>query len=358
MYIKRAACIGGGVASLLFSILLKKRSPQTEVHVFEKARKNDNSGWGLILNESLLSSLRDADSRIYTRLTSCSTAWSAIDIKHRGEKRCLSNQPGRSIWRFELISILREEADALGVRLHYQCDVELEQLRERYNLIICGDGSSSAHRDALHDGLVYDTVTSRNRFIWLACTEVLQNMAFDFRETTSGPIWVHAYPFARDLSTFVVECPETTYRGLGFGRASIEKDVAAIHSIFSDTVGAGELKWLFNHPVQWRTFKQIRSAKVGYGNVVLLGDAANTAHFSIGCGTRLAIEDAIALNQCLANDLDLHDCLQIYEQKRMPALEHVQTMALRSMRWFESIEEKLHFPIDQFVRSFLFRSIG
>jgi anthraniloyl-CoA monooxygenase len=182
-------------------------------------------------------------------------------------------------------------------------------------------------------------------------------MIFDFQPTDHGPVWVHAYPFSDSLSTFVVECSIATYQSWGYGQSNIETDVRNIESIFENILDGNKLRWLQNHPKQWRTFKQITTTHVNSDdNVVLMGDAANTAHFSIGCGTKLAVDDAIALNRSLGEHTNLLSALKAFGENRKAQTLDIQAVALRSMRWFENADSLMSVPFDNFIRSFMFRS--
>lgn len=361
----KIACIGGGVAALYFGIAMKRLQPSWPVDILERDSEERNAGWGIILREPMLAAMRELDAVSHAALLERSVSWDQIAIGHRGETVLLSSQFGRSTGRHALVEVLRARAAELGCRIVYGAAADADSLADYYDLLAGADGVRSSSRARVAAGNI-ERVPSANRFIWLGCNRAVQRMEFDFQQTPYGPVWVHAYPFSTGMSTFVVECGQQTFDGFGFGRHPLAHDIATLENIFSNLLEGAELRSLSASPREWRQFEQIRCGTLHRERLVLIGDAAHTAHFSIGSGTRLAVEDAIALASSLhaASALpggwraNLSGALAHYQQQRQDGVAAIQQQALHSMRWFDNIATHYALPPALFARAFLFRSLG
>ncbi len=362
----KTGCIGGGIAALYFAIARKRLDPSQEIEIFERDAVDRNSGWGIILKDPMLEAMRKMDAPSHAAVLANCVSWEEIEIHVGGKQGILPGQTGRSIGRHAFVEVLRQRAQELGVVLHYGSETSPEALADAgYDLLLGADGIKSRCREQAqeHDRIAsipaeIHIERSNNRFVWLGCNVAFRNMVFDFQETPYGMIWVHAYPFSQDKSTFVVECEPATFAGLGFGQHKVSRDVEVLKRIFARLLGSAELLWLDDNQWQWRQFEQIASPSLHNDKLALVGDAAHTAHFSIGSGTRLAVEGAIALAHSIASHDQLDAAMQHYASKRVQPVQAIQAQALNSMRWFDRIGDHCKLSIDQFLRAFMLRSAG
>jgi anthraniloyl-CoA monooxygenase len=347
--------IGGGPSGLFFAILMKRLDPAHRITVVERNGPDDTFGWGVVFSDETLGNIAEADPQTYDEITRRFAHWDAIDIHYRGEVLTSRGHGFSGLSRQVLLNILQQRAKSLGVELVY--GVELRDLGayRHADLILGADGVNSRVRE-LHAAQFEPKLDWRpNKFIWLGTTRHFDAFTFLFKETEHGLWRVHAYRFDDRHSTFIVEATETAWRNAGLDRASEDETVAFCERLFAAELDGHRL--LKNKAV-WRNFPTVRNAHWSYRNVVLVGDAAHTAHFSIGSGTKLAMEDAIALSQALARHDDLPQALAAYEEERRPVVESTQRAAQTSLQWFEETERyfgRLE-PL-QFAASLLTRSL-
>jgi anthraniloyl-CoA monooxygenase len=347
--------IGGGPSGLFFAILMKRLDPAHRITVVERNGSDDTFGWGVVFSDETLGNIAEADPQTYDEITRRFAHWDAIDIHYRGEVLTSRGHGFSGLSRQVLLNILQQRAKSLGVELVY--GVELRDLGayRHADLILGADGVNSRVRE-LHAAQFEPKLDWRpNKFIWLGTTRHFDAFTFLFKETEHGLWRVHAYRFDDRHSTFIVEATETAWRNAGLDRASEDETVAFCERLFAAELDGHRL--LKNKAV-WRNFPTVRNAHWSYRNVVLVGDAAHTAHFSIGSGTKLAMEDAIALSQALARHDDLPQALAAYEEERRPVVESTQRAAQTSLQWFEETERyfgRLE-PL-QFAASLLTRSL-
>jgi anthraniloyl-CoA monooxygenase len=333
----KIACIGGGPAGLYLGILVKRQAPEHEVVVYERNRPSDTFGFGVVFSDATLGHLAAADPETHAEITARFARWDDIEIHVRGEVLRSTGHGFCGIERVQLLQILQARAKALGVDVQYEH--EIKSLSEvRADVIVACDGVASWVRDALAAELQPRVDVRSNTFVWLGCTVPYKAFTFIFKETPHGLFRVHAYPYRADASTFIVECRE---------RPSFEP--SALEDIFG-------IKLVYNRSI-WRNFPTVRCGKWHAGNVVLMGDAAHTAHFSIGSGTKLAMEDAIALRDELLSTRDVSSALAAYEARRKPEVEALQAAAQASLEWFEGTERYLDMPPVQFAYSLMTRSL-
>lgn len=355
----RIACLGGGPAGLYFAISMKLRRPEVEVTVFERNKPGDTFGWGVVFSDQTMSYLRDNDERSAQAILDEFAHWDDIDVTFRGETVTSSGHGFCGIGRKRLLNILQDRARELGIELVFEHEIEpdLEEFRA-YDLLIACDGVNSRIRSAREERFGVDIEMRANKFIWLGTHKLFEAFSFIFEETDHGLIWAHAYRFDRDTSTFIVECSEETWKNFGFDRMDQHEAIAVCEEVFRDHLDGHPLMTNAAHLKDaWRNFPRITCEKWYDGNVILLGDAAHTAHFSIGSGTKLALEDAIKLADVLADpDLPLERGLAQYQEERHTEVLKIQNSARNSTEWFEDVERYTSFQPMQFAYALLTRS--
>jgi anthraniloyl-CoA monooxygenase len=348
--------IGGGPAGLYFAILMKKADPDHDVTVVERNRPDDTFGFGVVFSDATLDTFAEADRPTHEAITGAFAHWDDIDIHARGQVLTSTGHGFAGLARQRLLDILQRRAEALGVRLWFQTEVrDLADWEEGADLVVGADGVNSAVR-ARHAEHFAPAIDWRpNRFVWLGTTVPFAAFTFLFKEDVHGLWRVHAYRYDARHSTFILETTEDTWRRAGLDQATEDDTVAFAERLFARELDGHRL--LQNRSL-WRAFPTVRNARWHCGNVVLLGDAAHTAHFSIGSGTKLAMEDAIALRRALVTHRDVAVALRAYEEERRPQVESVQRAAQVSLEWFEQAE-RYHRGLEplQFACSLLTRSL-
>jgi len=342
----KIACIGGGPAGLYLGILVKRSAPEHEVVVYERNRPADTFGFGVVFSDATLGHLAAADPETHAQITAEFARWDDIEIHVAGEVLRSTGHGFCGLERKRLLQILQARARELGVRVEFER--EIRSLSEvSADVIVACDGVGSWVRDSLAAELEPEVDVRPNKFVWLGCTVPYQAFTFIFKQTQFGLFRVHAYRYHASGSTFIVECREDTWRAAGLADADEDRTVAILGDIFAAELGGHEL--IKNRSI-WRNFPTVRCGKWHAGNVVLLGDAAHTAHFSIGSGTKLAMEDAIVLRDELLAHHDVPTALASYEAKRRPEVEALQAAAQASLEWFEGTERYLHMAPVQLTR--------
>ena len=357
----KIACIGGGPAGLYFAISMKLRDPSHEIEVFERNAPGVTFGWGVVFSDQTVENLAANDPVSADIIASEFAHWDDIDVHIKGECISSSGHGFIGIGRKRLLEILQDRARALGVALHFETECDPADLKWRgYDLVIASDGANSRFRDAQESAFQVDIDIRSNKFVWLGTSKVFDAFTFAFEETGHGWIWAHAYRFAPDCSTFIVECSEPVWRGLGFDTMNQVESIAACERIFAKYLDGHALMSNASHlrgSAAWLNFRRIKCDNWSAGNVILLGDAAHTAHFSIGSGTKLALEDAIKLAQVLNRPgLTRERALEEYQAERNLEVLKLQNSARNSTEWFETLHRYLHFEPLQFAYSLLTRS--
>ncbi|HVF83702.1 MAG TPA: bifunctional salicylyl-CoA 5-hydroxylase/oxidoreductase [Sphingomicrobium sp.] len=354
----RIAVIGGGPAGLYFAISMKLRSPAHQVDVFERNADGVTFGWGVVFSEQTLEALTANDATSATSIAGEFAHWEDIDVHFRGEVVRTTGHGFIGIGRKRLLEILTARAREVGVKLHF--GTELNQLPEGHDLLVAADGINSRVRDSFAQEFGVEVDVRSNKFVWLGTPRQFDAFTFAFEETEAGWIWAHAYRFDAERSTFIVECSEATWRGLGFDRMEQAQAVAACERIFARHLAGAPLLSNAAHlagSAAWLNFRRISCQRWHHGNIVLLGDAAHTAHFSIGSGTKLALEDAIKLAEVLNRpNLPLDTALDEYRAERSVEVLKLTNSARNSTEWFETLGRYLHFEPLQFAYSLLTRS--
>jgi anthraniloyl-CoA monooxygenase len=350
----KVVCIGGGPAGLYFALLYKKARPDADITVLERNAAGVTFGWGVVFSDETLSYLEESDAPTHQAITKAFAHWTAIDIHYRGECVRSDGHGFSGIARKELLRILTDRCIELGVKVVFETEVDdHETLAREADLVVACDGVKSKVREKLASELSPSLDVRNAHYIWLGTKKKFDAFTFYFEENAHGMFQVHAYRFDEDTSTFIVECDDASFRAAGLEKASTEESIAYIEELFGKHL-RGE-KLLANKST-WLQFVTVKNERWHHGNVVLLGDAAHTAHFSIGSGTKLAMEDSIALVKALVEHRDVQKALTSYEEERRPIVERTQKAAQDSLLWFENVKRYRDLDAKQFAFSLLTRS--
>lgn len=356
----KIACIGGGPAGLYFAISAKLHDPAHEVHVFERNRPDDTFGWGVVLSEETLQNLAANDAHSAEKIRHHFAYWDDIAVYYRGTRTVSTGHGFCGIGRMRLLLILQQRARELGVELHFQSEQDdVESVAREHDLVVASDGLNSRVRHQYQEHFKVDIDHRRCKFVWLGTRQKFNDaFTFIFEHTEHGWIWAHAYQFDRDTATFIAECSEDTWNRFGFDEMSKEESGATLEAVFGEYLGGHALMNNASHlrGSAWLSFPRVLCERWSHDNVVLMGDAAATAHFSVGSGTKLAMESAIALADYLHGEKNLPAALQKYEDERRLEVLRLQSAARNSLEWFEDVERYLHLHPVQFTYSLLTRS--
>jgi anthraniloyl-CoA monooxygenase len=346
--------LGGGPAGLYASLLLKQGHPTWEIALHERNPAGATYGWGVVFSDRTLTALREADPTTYREITDAFVIWDAIDVHVQDERIRCEGHTFAGIARRHLLDILQRRCAALGVGLHFDTPVgDPDALRDDADLLIAADGVNSLTRQRHTEAFRPRTEQGKTRFIWFGTDKLYDAFTFIFKESEYGLFQVHAYPFDATMGTFIVECAEETWQRAGLSETDEAASVAFCESLFADHLAGRHLRSNRSH---WLQFVTLKNARWSHENIVLLGDAAHTAHFSIGSGTKLAMEDAIALATACDQHADLPTALRVYALGPKPRVEAVQRAAAASQRYFETVSRYRHFAPLPFAFNLLTRS--
>ncbi len=355
----RIACLGGGPAGLYFAISMKRRAPDHEVVVFERNRADDTFGWGVVFSAETLDNFDANDPVSGKTIRDHFAYWDDIAVQYRGTKTVSTGHGFCGIGRQTLLTILQTRAKELGVDVRFEHECGAISDYDDFDLIVASDGINSRVRQD-HAGIFKPNTDVRKcKFIWLGTKQKFDDaFTFIFEETEHGWIWAHAYQFDDDTATFIVECSQETWEAFGFGDMSQVESIKTCERIFSSYLGGHALMTNAKHirGSAWLSFPRVLCERWSHGNVVLMGDAAATAHFSIGSGTKLAMESGIALAEYLVSEPDMQAAFARYEEERRVEVLRLQSAARNSLEWFEDVERYLHLDPVQFTYSLLTRS--
>lgn len=365
-------CIGGGPAGLYFSLLMKKQNRAHQITVIERNRAYDTFGWGVVFSDQTLSNLVNADAASARQILASFNHWDNIDVHFKGQIVTSGGHGFCGIGRKRLLNILQESCEQLGVKLIFEADVDDDQalaLEYEADLVIACDGLNSKVRSRYESTFQPDIDTRRCRFVWLGTKKLFPAFTFAFEETEFGWFQAHAYQYDGDTATFIIETPEEVWLKAGLDKMSHEEAIAFCEKVFAQYLDGNPLMSNATHlrgSVNWIKFPRIICKEWVHWNhlngkqvpVVLMGDAAHTAHFSIGSGTKLALEDAIELAHCFEQQdtNDMHAVIEAYQALRAVEVLKIQSAARNSMEWFENVARYTAMEAQQFAYSMLTRS--
>jgi anthraniloyl-CoA monooxygenase len=356
----RVACLGGGPAGLYFAITMKLKNPDHELVVIERNRPDDTFGWGVVLSDETLDNLAKNDPPSAAAIRSHFAYWDDIAVHYRGTRTVSSGHGFCGIGRRTLLLLLQARARELGIDLRFETEAESAAAYARdFDLVVAADGLNSRTRREFAEHFKPEIDVRKCKFVWLGTHQKFDDaFTFVFEETEHGWVWAHAYQFDDHTATFIVECAEDTWEKFGFGAMTQQESMAVCERIFKDTLGGHPLMSNAAHirGSAWLNFPRVLCARWHHENIVLLGDAAATAHFSIGSGTKLALESAIALANYVEAEDPLEDAFRKYEDERRVEVLRLQSAARNSCEWFEEIERYFHLDPVQLNYSLLTRS--
>ncbi|WP_066796660.1 bifunctional salicylyl-CoA 5-hydroxylase/oxidoreductase [Sphingomonas soli] len=357
----KIACVGGGPAGLYFAISMKVRDSGHEVHVFERNRADDTFGWGVVFSDQTVENLMANDPVSGETIRNEFAHWDDIAVHIHGETIRSSGHGFIGIGRKRMLAILQERARDLGVQLHFEHEASSDLADwADYDLVIVADGANSRLRDRYAEHFDIDIQPRRNKYIWLGTHKVFDAFTFAFEQLPEGWVWAHAYRFDDNLSTFIVEMAPETWEALGLDKAGQDEAIAFSERVFGKHLDGNKLMSNASHlrgSAAWLNFRRIVTGQWSYDKLILLGDAAHTAHFSIGSGTKLALEDAIKLAEVLNRPgLGREQALAEYQAERSVEVLKLQNSARNSTEWFETLDRYLPFEPMQFAYSLLTRS--
>ncbi|GAA4600628.1 bifunctional salicylyl-CoA 5-hydroxylase/oxidoreductase [Actinoallomurus liliacearum] len=359
----KIAIVGGGPGGLYLAALMKQLDPGHDITVWERNAPDDTFGFGVVFSDETLGGIESADTEFADAMVRRFARWTDIDIHFRGESHTVGGQGFAAMSRKELLRLLQERCRGLGVVTHFSTLAPaVGDLIASYDLVVGADGLNSQVRQAYAD-VFRPTLDRRpNKYMWLGTDRVFEAFQFFIKQTEWGTMQVHGYPYSDGGSTFIVEMHEDVWRRAGFDvtegvefppGVSDEQAIERLRELFADELGGHQV---FANNSKWLNFTTVRNERWHHGNLVLIGDAAHTAHFSIGSGTKLAMEDALALAACLHENPDAEAALTAYESERRPVVESTQRAAQASLEWFENLGMYVHQEPTQFCFNLLTRS--
>ena len=332
--------IGGGPAGLYFAILMKKANGAHQITIYERNRPDDTFGWGVVFSGKTLANLRAADEVSHAEITREFEAWDNVDVVHRDDKVSIHGNSFSGIARLQLLKILQRRAEELGVDVEFHSEIhDVEALRQDCDLLLAADGVNSTARLRYAERFQPELDVRANRYIWYGTGQLFHGLTLTFRENNAGVFAAHSYKFNRTTSTFIVECDPLTWENAGFETMNADQTLDYLGEVFTQDLNGHKL---LSNNSKWINFLLVKNRNWFYENVVLIGDALHTAHFSIGSGTKLAMEDAIALADSFQQTSNVSEALAHFAETRRPVIEDYQSAAFESMRWFENAASYMH----------------
>jgi 2-polyprenyl-6-methoxyphenol hydroxylase-like FAD-dependent oxidoreductase len=342
---------GAGPAGLYFSFLVKRRNPSWQVRVLEQNGAGSTFGFGVVFSDRALEFLRADDPQTYDLITPAMETWSDITVVHRGTPVVVDGIGFAAIGRLRLLELLRQRAASAGIAPEYERPIDASFPLADFDLVVAADGVNSSVRRRADFGTTIEHLT--NKFAWYGTTRTFDTLTQTFLEGEGGTFNVHHYRHSPEMSTFVVECDAGTWNKAGFAHKNEGQTLKTLEAVFAPVLQGHRL--VSNKSV-WRNFPNLRNKRWSVGNMVLIGDAQRTAHFSIGSGTRLAMEDAIALDKALAESASVAEGLASFETARRPIVEKLVAAADASGQWYERFVEHMRLPPREFAWSYIQRS--
>ena len=330
--------VGGGPAGLYFSILMKRLDPDHEVTLYERDGPNDTYGWGIVFSDKTMTYLRDSDRESHDSITRAFETWPNVDVVHRGEKHSVLGNQFSGIARVAFLNVLQRRCEGLGVEMQFKTNITDVNPVADCDLLVAADGAKSLVRNIYQETFKPRLDVRRNKYIWLGTERLFHGLTLILRTNEAGLFVAHAYKFNKSQSTFIIECVGETWERADLGNMDDAETCGYLEGVFKDDLEGKPL--LHNNFVRWLNFVIVRNEEWIHQNTVLLGDAAHTAHFSIGSGTKLALEDAISLAGCFRETTDVARALARYQSIRKPVVEDLQDAAESSLVWLENAQQK------------------
>jgi len=346
--------IGGGPAGLYFAILMKKSNRKHQITIYERNGPDDTFGWGVVFSGKTLSNLRAADRDSHAEITRNFEAWDNVDVIRGAEKISIHGNSFSGIARLQLLKILQRRCEQLEIQLRFRTEVaDIESLRSSGDLLVAADGVNSAARKH-YSGHFHPSLDVRpNRYIWYGTNRLFHGLTLTFRENGDGVFAAHSYKFNQTTSTFIIECDQETWNNASFSVKNDDETRAYLESVFEPDLDAQPL---LSNNSKWINFLLVTNETWFFENAVMIGDALHTAHFSIGSGTKLAMEDAIALHQCFESAEQVEDALIKFESIRKPVIAEYQAAAVESMQWFENARKYMNLSPIELAYALMIRS--
>ena len=346
--------IGGGPAGLYFAILMKKASASHQIKIYERNGPDDTFGWGVVFSGKTLANLRAADAESHAEITKQFEAWDNVDVVHRNAKISIHGNSFSGIARLQLLKILQRRAEELGVEIEFRSEIQdVESLRNDCDLLLAADGVNSTVRLRYAEQFLPELDVRTNRYIWYGTNQLFHGLTLTFRENEAGVFAAHSYKFNSSTSTFIVECDPSTWERAGFLQLSDEQAREYLGQVFALDLNGHQL---LSNNSKWINFLLVKNKNWFFENVVLIGDALHTAHFSIGSGTKLAMEDAIALAEAFQQSSSVNEALMSFTSKRRPVIQDYQAAAFESMIWFENAAKYMGLSPVELAYSLMTRS--
>lgn len=346
--------IGGGPAGLYFAILMKQADPAHEIAVWERNGPDDTFGWGVVFSGKTLSNLRAADEVTHAEITRDFEAWDNVDVLHGDDKISIHGNSFSGISRLHLLKILQRRCEQLDVKLNFRSEVnDISYFVNNSHLVVGADGVNSTVRENYKVEFQPELNSRPNKYIWYGTHQLFHGLTLTFRENEAGVFAAHSYKFNSTTSTFIVECDYETWSKAEFATKDEADTQTYLEEVFAQDLAGNKL---LSNNSKWINFLLVKNKHWHDQNIVLLGDALHTAHFSIGSGTKLALEDAIALRDSCVATSDVKEALIDFERRRKPAIENYQAAAETSMTWFENARDYMHLNALELAHSLMTRS--
>jgi anthraniloyl-CoA monooxygenase len=333
---------------------MKKLRRANEVTIFERDGPNDTFGWGIVFSDQTFSYLEENDKPSFTAITRACQRWDNVDVVHKNQKISIGGNKFSGIARLAFLNILQKRCIDLGVDIRFNANVtDLKELAPS-DLLVGADGANSLVRRSFGDAFGPSVDLRKNKYIWLGTHQLFHGLTLTFRQNEAGLFIAHSYKFNETTSTFIVECSEATWQNVRFDWKSDPETCAYLAEVFKNDLGGHAL--LSNNFVRWLNFPLVRNKRWHHQNVVLLGDALHTAHFSIGSGTKLALEDSIALAKCFKAGVDVEPTLAEFQRVRKPVVDEYQDAAYSSLLFFEDVQDDMRLDPMPFAYKLMTRS--
>ncbi|MDP3512960.1 MAG: FAD-dependent monooxygenase [Sulfuritalea sp.] len=348
--------IGGGPAGLYFASLMKRQDPRNDIVLYERGSRDATWGFGVVFSDRALEFLRADDEAMYGMLTPLMETWPNLTIVHNDTRIPITGNGFAAIGRLELLSQLYAHVEALGVKIEFDSEIASLADAERLggaDLIVAANGAFSWVRNENEDKFGTETDLRSNRFIWYGTSKAFDSLSLTFRNTEHGVFCAHHYRYSPTMSTFLVEVTDATWQRAGFADMGEDDTIRHCERVFAPDLGGQPI---LSNKSFWRQFPAISNRQWSFDNVVLMGDALRTAHFSIGSGTRLAMEDAIALWKALRETGGLAEALALYQERRLPPMQKILDAANASIRWYEEMDQLMALPAVDFAYSYMTRT--